>query len=120
MLALRGYLAGRTPPPLLLIHGDADHIVHFDNATHAAALWLSLSGHDALAPRAPRTVQRGNRRGQRVFDWVVDGEPYIRLVRVQGLAHAWSGGAASQAFSDPTGPDALRMAFAFFDRVGGR
>jgi hypothetical protein len=35
------------------------------------------------------------------------------LVAVNGLAHAWSGGAASQAFSDGQGPDASRMAWAF-------
>ena len=41
------------------------------------------------------------------------GEFYSVLVAVNGLAHAWSGGAASQAFSDGQGPDASRMAWAF-------
>jgi hypothetical protein len=35
---------------------------------------------------------------------------------VDRLAHAWSGGAASQPFSDGQGPDASRMAWAFAAR----
>ncbi len=38
-------------------------------------------------------------------------QPHELLVR--GLAHAWSGGAAQLPFSDPLGPDASRMAWAF-------
>jgi len=38
----------------------------------------------------------------------------VRLLEVAGLGHAWSGGAAGQAFSDPAGPDALRLAWQFF------
>ena len=114
---LRLALAGHRPPPLLLLHGDADHIVHIDNATACAALWLDLQP-DAESVRAkpmrPRTVQRGTRRAMEISDWMVDGEPWVRLVRIAGLGHAWSGGAAGQAFSDPSGPDALRIALAFF------
>ena len=35
------------------------------------------------------------------------------LVEVEGLGHAWSGGASGQPFSDASGPDASRMAWAF-------
>jgi hypothetical protein len=35
------------------------------------------------------------------------------LVEVGRLAHAWSGGAASQPFGDGRGPDASRMVWAF-------
>lgn len=37
-------------------------------------------------------------------------------VAVSSLAHAWSGGAASQSSSDGRGPDASRMAWAFAAR----
>jgi poly(3-hydroxybutyrate) depolymerase len=36
---------------------------------------------------------------------------------VQGLGHAWSGGAAGQPYSDPRGPDASRMIWAFAARA---
>lgn len=113
--ALRLRLAGRTPPPLLLLHGDADRVVAFDNAGASAGLWLTLAGRDDAVAMAPRRVQRGERRSMIVMDWRHAGLPYIRLVRIEGLGHAWSGGPASQAYADPSGPDALRLAFAFFD-----
>ncbi|MBO4123698.1 prolyl oligopeptidase family serine peptidase [Cupriavidus gilardii] len=119
--ALRLQLRGRTPPPLLLIHGDADHVVAYDNAIASATLWLSLSTPGALPAAAAhpsvRLLRRGERRSVAVHDWRRDGRLYIRLVRVEGLGHAWSGGAASQAYADPSGPDALRIAWGFFAAV---
>lgn len=112
--ALSLYLAGRRPPPLLLVHGDADHVVAFDNAISSASLWQALVAPAAPSAIAPRTLRRGARRACTVFDWCLDGRPYVRLVRVQGLRHAWSGGGSGQAYADPQGPDALRIAFGFF------
>lgn len=119
--ALRVRLAGRTPPPLLLIHGGSDRVVGVDNALASAGLWLTLSAppHGAapaiFAPHPERAMQRGQRHAYTVQDWWRDGRPYVRLVRVPALGHAWSGGAAGQAYADPAGPDALRIAFAFID-----
>lgn len=111
--AARFQLAGRRPPPLLLLHGDADHVVHFDNALASAALWQQLLPQPPVLAK-PRRVQRGQRRAYSIFPWSSEGEPYIRLVRIEGLGHAWSGGPSSQAFADPSGPDALRIAWQFF------
>jgi len=118
--ALRLLLAGRRLPPLLLVHGDADAVVAFDNAKVAAELWLDLLPPDAPAPllRPRRRVQRGARLPAEVSEWMVGGSPYVRLVRIEGLGHAWSGGTAAQAFSDPAGPDALKIALRFFSEVG--
>lgn len=44
------------------------------------------------------------------------GASMAALVEVQGLAHAWSGGADRQPFGDARGPDASRMAWAFAAR----
>ncbi len=119
--ALRLMLAGRRPPPLLLLHGDADSVVAFENATAAAALWLDLlpPGSPPPAPLPPRQVRRGARKPVDVFDWQAGARPYVRLVRVEGLGHAWSGGAPGQAFADPGGPDALKIALRFFSVNGG-
>ncbi len=114
--AMRLWLAGRRLPPLLLLHGDADAVVTVDNAVAAARLWLDLLPEPSkrLAVPPTRRVQRGQRLPADVSDWVVDGETCVRLVRIEGLGHAWSGGPAAQAFSDPRGPDALRIALRFF------
>jgi len=120
-VAARFVLAGRPPPPLLLLHGDADSVVAYDNATSTAAMWLELlpSGMPAPKELPPRRVRRGTRRAVDVFDWQAGPRPYLRVVKVEGLRHAWSGGAPGQAFSDPGGPDALKIALRFFS-VNGR
>jgi poly(3-hydroxybutyrate) depolymerase len=120
-MAARLALAGRRPPPLLLLHGDEDSVVSYDNATATAAMWLELLPPGTPAPVAlpARRVRRGTRRAVDVFDWQAGPRPYLRVVKVEGLRHAWSGGAPGQAFSDPGGPDALKIALRFFS-VNGR
>ena len=106
-------LGSRALPPLLLIHGDIDPVVVPANADACAALWLSLSGADPMAAAQEQVLQRDDRRRYTQRDWP-DGPSALRLIRVHGLGHAWSGGAQGQAFSDPSGPDALRLAWEFF------
>lgn len=120
---LRLVLGDQRLPPLLLIHGDADRIVAPDNALMSVGLWLELlprAAYPIPSPGHGRDVQRGARRAYNVIDWQLAGEPYVRLIRVAGLGHAWSGGAARQAFSDPSGPDALKLAGRFFADIDTR
>jgi poly(3-hydroxybutyrate) depolymerase len=49
-------------------------------------------------------------------DYKTNGRLVTTLCAIQGLGHAWSGGAASQAYSDPKGPDASRMIWTFAAR----
>ena len=51
-----------------------------------------------------------------VTDFKRRGAIAATLVEVAGLGHAWSGGATGQAFSDPRGPDASRLVWAFAAR----
>lgn len=106
-------------PPLLVIHGGRDTVVSPGNATALAGLWAA---HAGATPGAPRTVRRGQRHPMTVTDFRRRGRTLIRLVEVPRLGHAWSGGAASQPYSDADGPDASRMAWAFVShqfREGG-
>ena len=48
-----------------------------------------------------------------LIDFKRKGITVATLVEVERLAHAWSGGAANEKFSDRQGPDASRMAWAF-------
>lgn len=100
-------------PPLLVIHGEADAVVSPQNGQAAVQAWA-----DAVGARAgeSRRVQRGRRYPMGVTDYKHQGRTVATLVAVGGLAHAWSGGAARQAFSDERGPDASRMAWAFAAR----
>ncbi|MDM0046089.1 PHB depolymerase family esterase [Variovorax dokdonensis] len=101
-------------PPLLVLHGDADHVVAHANAGNLASVWATATGARPLAPRA---LQRGQRRPALVTEFRRDKRTMVRLVDVEGLGHAWSGGLGSQAFSDPRGPDATRMIWAFAQRA---
>ena len=97
-------------PPLLVIHGTADAVVSPHNARAAAQVWADAAGARAGVPRA---VQRGQRYPMSVTDFKRRGDTVATLVQVGSLAHAWSGGAASQPHSDARGPDASRMVWAF-------
>ena len=100
-------------PPLLVIHGDADRVVLPHNGQAAALVWAHAAGARASPERS---VQRGKRYAVSVTDFKCSGITAVTLMAVKGLAHAWSGGAASQPFSDAKGPDASRMAWAFAQR----
>jgi poly(3-hydroxybutyrate) depolymerase len=41
----------------------------------------------------------------------------VRSIRVEKMAHAWSGGPQGATYSDSKGPDATRMILDFFDEV---
>jgi poly(hydroxyalkanoate) depolymerase family esterase len=100
-------------PPLLIVQGDADPVVAASNGRVAASAWAATLGAHAVAPRE---VRRGRRRAAVQSDWRLGARVAVSLVEVTGLGHAWSGGASSQAFGDPTGPDASRWAWAFARR----
>lgn len=102
--------AAESLPPLLVLQGSADLVVAPANARAAAVAWaMALDAQTATS----RTVQRGKRYPMQVTDFNRKGRTLVSLCEVSGLGHAWSGGAARQSFSDPAGPDASRMLWAF-------
>ena len=105
--------SGTHLPALLVIQGTTDHIVAPSNGSEAARLWAQTEG---AQPGLPRTVQRGARYAMNVTDYRTQGKLVATLCEVIGLGHAWSGGAAGQSYSDPKGPDASRMIWAFISK----
>lgn len=106
-------------PPLLVIQGTADPIVVRANARAAACAWAHAGDARDTAPvreSAERRVQRGSRKPMRVVDFKRRTSLLATLVEIDGLGHAWSGGASGQAYSDPTGPDVSRLIWAFASR----
>ncbi|ARU04790.1 hypothetical protein CCO03_08950 [Comamonas serinivorans] len=97
-------------PPLLVLQGDADTVVRPSNGEQAADLWAQIT---EAQPGPVRQQQRGRRLPWRQTDFFAGGALCVRLCEIQGLGHAWSGGRARHAFSDPTGPDASRMIWRF-------
>lgn len=124
MGAARGLRAPRIPlalgpalPPLLVLHGDRDALIWPKSGAGAAAVWALAMG---ARPTAPRTLRRGGRLKMTVTDYRRDGRAVVTLCDVEGLGHAWSGGAAKQRFCDPSGPDATRMAWTFAAKAFAR
>lgn len=99
-----------TLPPMLVLHGDGDAVVAPSNARHSAEVWAAAVGAVAGPVRA---VKRGKRLPMRLTDYRRRGRALVVLCEIAQLGHAWSGGAARGLFSDPVGPDATRMVWAF-------
>ncbi len=119
-MAMRGSKAMALPPQLgaalpalLVIHGSADHIVVPSNGLAVARHWAASL--DAVAGAA-RVVQRGSRFAMAVTDYRAKTGLAVTHCLVNGLGHAWSGGAPKQAYSDPRGPDASSMIWTFAEK----
>jgi poly(3-hydroxybutyrate) depolymerase len=111
------------PVPSMVVHGSADHTVAPVNARQV--LQQSMTANRLAAPETcdfdlarPTTTSRGQ---------VSDGYAYTRcqwtdrrgalvheLLKVDGLGHAWSGGAPGGSHTDPRGPDATDAIWHFF------
>jgi poly(hydroxyalkanoate) depolymerase family esterase len=102
---------------LLVVQGRADAIVASRNAEALARQYLALNGVDVSGGAATTlpTPDRDERdatnleRVVRTREWLRDGRPLVRLVEVEGLSHAWSGGDAALPFNDGAAPDATAM-----------
>lgn len=98
-------------PALMVIQGSVDHVVLKANGMRAAQAWAART---QAQPKPARVVRRGKRYPFTTTDWfAAKHRLQVTLSEIQGLGHAWSGGAASQTYSDPKGPDASRMVWAF-------
>ena len=122
--AMRGRRAGAAVSPLpgdgplpdlLVIQGTADPVVARSNGASAAQHWAAHA-QAAVKASQPRTIQRGKRRSATLTDYRVGARIAATLCEIDGLGHAWSGGAPGLPYSDPTGPDASRMVWAFAAR----
>ncbi len=108
------------PPPLIIVHGDADETVTERNATGLMTVW------EKLLESAPQATQLA--REEREFDSTESSRAYsqidlqregrivVRSLRIHGLAHAWSGGDPELQFNDEKGPDASVAIWKFFER----
>jgi poly(hydroxyalkanoate) depolymerase family esterase len=101
--------------PAIVIHGDADHVVSPVNADQLAQQFLRLNRMvDANGARKSGELREERKNGVVMRDYVRSGRRVVRVCRVQGLAHAWSGGDDAVPFHSAKGPDASSMIWEFF------
>ena len=103
--------------PLLAIQGSVDDVVAPRNAAALARQYLALN--DIAVPAGSETTlpppdAESRDAGTlphivRTREWRRDGRTIVRLVEIEGLAHAWSGGDPALPFNDAAAPDATEM-----------
>lgn len=111
-------LAGRSHPgmPALIVQGDADAVVAPVNAEHLATQFLRLNDlADAHGVRQGVLSHEHDGEGYTLQDYRRAGSSVVRLCRVSGLDHAWSGGDDTVPFHSASGPDASAMIWDFFE-----
>ncbi|MDO4683620.1 MAG: PHB depolymerase family esterase [Lautropia sp.] len=101
-------------PPLLVVQGEADHVVAPSNAVEAVTQWAAACEAE---PEPVRTSRRGKRYPMKITDYTANGRLCARLCQIETLGHAWSGGNKRHAYSDPEGPDASLMSWRFIAEV---
>ncbi len=109
--------------PSIVVHGSADATVAPVNAERV--LQQSMAANRLAAPEAgdldsarPTTITQGRVDGGHAYtrsQWT-DGGGVVMHERldVDGLGHAWSGGAPGGSYTDPRGPDATEAIWRFF------
>jgi poly(hydroxyalkanoate) depolymerase family esterase len=110
--------------PALIIQGAADTTVAPVNAAFLARQFLLLNGFAPqdlpLAPTLPQALYSASlyREGTyRIEEHYARGRLAVRLVTIEGLGHAWSGGDAKLAHFDARKPDATRLVCEFFGLI---
>jgi poly(hydroxyalkanoate) depolymerase family esterase len=108
----------------IAFQGDADTTVPPANADQLVQQWLLT---DDLADDGAANGSVSSSPAKTNFGFTPGGRSYTMRTYndshraelaqywvVRGMKHAWSGGDASQAFSDPSGPDETAAMYAFF------
>ena len=110
--------AGAEPiPPLVVVQGKADRVVHPDNAARVAAQWLAFHGGGPLRSTTTATDREGDGRGFQTTRWFgLHGRTVAEMWLIDDLGHAWSGGRAGGSYSDPAGPRAATVMWRFLRR----
>ncbi len=114
VVAAMGANAGAVPT--LILHGELDAVLSVRNGDEAAAQSVAvhnlLRSRSALSPLRYSNAAARTEHGYAVTEqsWLDERNvAQVTYLRVAGLGHAWSGGAAAGTFTDSAGPDASRL-----------
>jgi len=95
------------------------------NGEHTVRQWMATNrlaaggGYEADFARPAATVRddSGHRAATRRTWTDAEGRVVQEYLEVEGLGHAWSGGATGGSYTDPHGPSAAAAIWAFFAAV---
>jgi poly(hydroxyalkanoate) depolymerase family esterase len=110
--------------PAIVFQGDADDIVAPANAPLIVREWQVTDDYaddgsaNGSIPTTPTGLTYGTSPGGRTYSVTSYGDgrghQLIQYWVVHGMNHAWSGGSASEPYSDPSGPNETAAMYAFF------
>jgi poly(hydroxyalkanoate) depolymerase family esterase len=113
------------PMPTLIFHGGVDDIVPVANAERLVRQWQTTADLaddgtlNATVPAAPRHTRPEHSADGRSYTVTRyddrQGQELMQYWLVPDMGHAWSGGCACSAFSDPGGPDETIAMYTFFE-----
>jgi poly(hydroxyalkanoate) depolymerase family esterase len=111
--------------PLLAIQGMRDATVAPRHASALARQYLAFNGVDVPAgsesalppPDADTRDASGARYTVHVREWRRNGRAIVRLVEIDALGHAWSGGDPALPFNDGAAPSASAMTAEWIDAL---
>jgi poly(hydroxyalkanoate) depolymerase family esterase len=101
--------------PVIAIHGVNDPSVSVVNLKAIARQWAVANALAAgVNTPEPIEVHPADHRLSALRYVLSNGTVLAETWRVEGLAHAWSGGSAAGTYTDPNAPDATAMMLEFF------
>lgn len=102
--------------PIIVFHGDGDHLVHADNGDAVLQQFVAVHAKEQATPlHVQRDAhQQGKRRCTQSTWRNREGRAVAEHWVVHGAGHAWSGGNAAGSHTDPTGPSASGEMLRFF------
>lgn len=112
--------------PTIVIHGTADQTVAPANAIQVLRQSMAANhlaapercDHNPGHPTSSRHRQTDGGHHYTQSQWRdTEGRLTHELLMIDGLGHAWSGGAAGASHADPRGPSATEAAWAFFEQA---
>jgi poly(hydroxyalkanoate) depolymerase family esterase len=110
--------------PMQVFHGTADNVVPPINGAQVISQWaqtddrasdgLDNNNIDDVADATTTGTVPGGRSWTRYTYKDSTGAAVLEKTLVTGMGHAWSGGCSCGSYTDPTGPDATSLAWAWF------
>jgi poly(hydroxyalkanoate) depolymerase family esterase len=109
--------------PVIVFQGDKDTVVAPVNGQQVVSQWAETDTRAGGAVGSKATTTATGTTGGKSFTHTTyvdtqSGGTMLELYVVAGLAHAWSGGSTAGTFTDPNGPDATALMWAFFAKHG--
>lgn len=104
--------------PLILFHGDKDHVANRINAEQIITQWAWAHDHtgnsSGLTSQAMKARVPGGRSFTRTIYYGPHGRGVMEKWIIHEAGHAWAGGDGQVMFMDPLGPNASAEMVRFF------